>query len=431
MGSTNSVSPVEVQNKKYEIKCCVCQEQNQNLVKLKCDHYYHIHCLIQKRMNSYNCICKESIRQLNKIDDSIHKLFLQQQVQMLFQKNSNQKNQLYQFVSCPSRQCTFYFIYDSKLNVNKSINFFCIQCNGFRQYDEQLISRNDRKLQVLNQIPQTNQIQIFKQQQSDQLQKNNYQKLNHHQEQNINKEQLEEKYQQQLLRIIESTKLQIKFCHNNCGFMYVENNTYDINDNLCQNCNFCYKCDGKLFQDFIQIKKCNHYYHILCTYKLVDPNNIQSLKCYCDQQIDDEETKIQLNIICMICGKYDPNLKQLDCQHYVHLNCISNNSIKFSSFTCYICEIPILNFLQNHQYIHENLKLKNLERILQQIEKECYICFTQSSENLITSKCNHKVHITCLRKRYQEIKGQRDQYLKCLCGQSNLQLITDQQLIYY
>ncbi|CAD8163906.1 unnamed protein product [Paramecium pentaurelia] len=423
MGCQNSIIPLEDQNKKKQ--CCFCKEQNQNLVKLKCNHYYHIHCLIKKRMNSYNCICNKSIRQLNKIDVRIHILFLQQQVQMLFQKNSNQKNQLYQFVSCPNRQCTFYFIYDSKLNVNQSINFYCIECNSFRQYYEQLINNNDRKLQVLNQIQQTNQIQIIKQQSSDQLQKNNQQKLNHH------KEQLEKKYQQQLLRIIESKKLQIKFCNNNCGFMYVENNTYDISDNLCQNCNFCYQCDGKLFQDFVQIKKCNHYFHILCTFNLVDPNNIQSLKCYCDQKIDDDETKIQLNIICMICGQYDPNLKQLDCQHYVHLNCISNNSIKFSSFMCYICEIPILNFLENHQQIHENLKLKNLERIIQQIEKECYICLIQSSEDLINTKCNHKVHLSCLRKRYQKIKGQGDQQLKCLCGQSNLQLISDQKLIYY
>ncbi|CAD8165111.1 unnamed protein product [Paramecium octaurelia] len=376
-------------------QCYHCKRNGQNLLKAACGHVYHEICLISKRNDSNKCNCGKEIGQLNKIDEKVHQLFLSYQAQVIVQRNQNKlqmnEKKQQQFFHCPKKGCSFYFIQDQKPGQAYNLEYFCDQCNIKLRYDQK---KSDNINEISN--AQTNQQQVLSQQST--------------------KTKIDPQEQLQLL--IEANQQQFTFCKNNCGFVYIENNSYDTSNSLCENCDYCHKCTRQLFSDFISIKNCKHRFHLLCANTLIiNPDKLESLKCKCERLIDDEDIKIELNIKCIICGKYDTNLKKLPCNHYIHLDCIFDNSIQFSDFRCCICKIPILEFLQSpqHKHIHDKIKIKNIERMLMQIENDCFICYSQTEEALLNTQCNHKVHSSCLKRRQSEIND-KQQFLSCSCG---------------
>ncbi|CAK73801.1 unnamed protein product (macronuclear) [Paramecium tetraurelia] len=412
-GCNSSIAPKDfAETQATKQMCHHCKKHDFNLLKLACEHHYHEICLISKKMDSNKCICGKDIGQLNKINEQVHRLFLTYQAQMIVQLNQNKlqinETKQQQFFRCPKKGCSFYFIQDQKPQQGQLQEYFCDQCNCKLQYDLLKSDFSNAKSDASTiQPPKGDQTNVKSDAVKIQPQVPPQQST-----------KIKPDYLFQLHKIIEAKQQPFKFCRNDCGFMYIENNSYNIGNSLCENCDFCHKCYRLLFSDFISLKKCKHKFHLLCANSVINPDKLESLNCDCGEPIDDEDIKIEFNISCMICGKFDKNLKRLDCQHYIHLDCIQDNSFQFSDFLCFICKIPILEFLKSskHQKIHNQIKKNNIEKLLVQIENDCFICYNKSEEHLYATQCNHKVHLSCLESRKKEIKD-KQQLLKCSCGQ--------------
>ncbi|CAD8068432.1 unnamed protein product [Paramecium sonneborni] len=465
MGCENSIAiilpfedTIRTQNCFRNQNCNKCGKYNLNLLQAKCGHYYHMSCLIEKRMESKLCQCNNHIGKLNLIDQNAHMFFLKEQVRIIPQLYYQQNNKNYQFVFCSGKQCCFFFIYVPQFNFNQSKEYFCDVCNRMRLYNEQICQSIDEnqiplKLQIYPQIvsnfvtpkksnkgwiklicghywnkqelfqfyqislrsicycQQRYSVKVFDksdlQLESDYISQKSKSKLIY-QKQDVNKI-----HQNQLMRILQSSKYNTQFCKNNCGFLYIENMEQDNSNPLCFNCDFCQKCHSPLFSNFIKMNDCNHSLHLLCASELINTEKLGESKCVCGKLMNNQ-TKINLNVECIICHKYDHVLKLLDCQHYIHLNCFEKNLFLFKSFCCFICEIPMLTFLSD-----KNVQFKKLKEVRTDYELQnfCFICQTQIEEILTEIQCKHKVHQSCLKKKKLELIKYKDQVLKCLCGQ--------------
>ncbi|CAD8205927.1 unnamed protein product [Paramecium octaurelia] len=415
-------------------KCKKHIREGQKVTIKPCKHLYDINCFTDHFKEHKTCCTKD-------------KIIINQAKYPKVQVNEIMKYKLKQLIAniktfivvqCPTQFCSFLFIYQKECNKNQKKKFYCPRCQQEMVYDGKMCKFIDQQtVQNDNNVSDT---QIFLKLKTvdigcsvqehwritdvlvmlscnhqwckkclfvyykdclaavchcgNRYSKKIFDQINYDEEWN-------DIYDRQLQIIMQESKLSWQFCKNNCGFFFECKNMHE--DSYCIKCDqikTCNKCKKEVQSQHIQVNQCNHYYHLLCSYDLVEQNNLKNLSCLCGQKLD-SDVKIEMNITCIICQRYDDNLIMFQCSHFIHQECLQNNLQAFSSFKCIVCLIPIDNMIyepkllsirdtliQMKQYSNQNYVVKS--NIVQQNKEQVNLVGNQQIQTyqVIISKNN-------------------------------------------
>ncbi|CAK94894.1 unnamed protein product (macronuclear) [Paramecium tetraurelia] len=378
--------------------CKKCQKhigEAQKVVIQSCNHLYDINCFTDHFKEHKTC-CTETkiiINQAKYPKAQVNEIMKHKLKQLI----ANIKNNI--VVQCPTQFCSFLFIYRKEYNKNQKKKFYCQRCQQEMVYDGKMCKFID--LQTVQNDNNVSDTQIYLKletiqfgcQIQDHLRVSTNQIIlpcnhdwckkclfvnykdcltavchcGHRYPKNIfdqisDKEEWNDIYDRQLQIIMWESKYSWQFCKNNCGFFFECKNMDD--DCYCIKCDSiktCNKCKKEIYSQYIQVNQCNHYYHLLCSFSLLMENNLKNLSCLCNQKIDND-IKVEMNIICIICQKYEDNLIMLQCCHFIHQECLENNLQAFSSFRCNVCLIPIDNIIYEPRLLSIRDKLISMKK---------------------------------------------------------------------